>query len=149
MLDLRGALIGAFFLASEMAPGRWPGSYSKATSSNQRGSGTVCHVSPGSGRSLAGNRALAARRRLNLLTLGQGPGIANQGPGIGSGRPRSDGIGPASPVRTGRTPHMVCTKKARGKCAFWNAHDTWPVGNENILITTYCGWVPRPIKVIY
>ena len=83
-----------------------------------------------------------------LGPLGQWPGIANQGPGIGSDRPRSDGIGSPSPVLTGRTLQVVCTKKARGKCAFWNAHDTWPVGNENILITTYCAWVPRPIKVI-
>ena len=66
--------------------------------------------------------------------MDQWPGIANQGPGIGLDRPRSDGIGSPSPVLTGRTLHVVYTKRPGRKCAFWNAHDTWPVGNENILI---------------
>jgi hypothetical protein len=66
--------------------------------------------------------------------MGQWPGIAPRGPGIVLDRPRSDGIGPSPPVLTGRTLHMVCTKRPGRKCAFWNARVPWPVGNANILI---------------
>ena len=81
--------------------------------------------------------------------MNQGPGIAPRGPWIVPDRPRSDGIAPAPRILTGRTLDVVCTKKAREKCALWNAHYTWPVGNENFLITTSSARVPGPIKVIY